>query len=235
MNKTKVLVFTCPKSKVGLSEKALDAVLSDVWENNYPNESNPIVKCNLSSSTTSLTPVTMDHLADEEGVFLIFDHSEQWENQPDIKAKFLNKLKEQCKGDDLYVLVHTHGPEINDFQGWTLSGRLSGSHTGTPKDHYSPLFEILTDDQPCKLYRIISTIFKPYNKLETVLQFLHGCMVPKNDDASFVAAYNKLLGEKEEIIDTVKDYYVNQYPNLLNVKGLAEVREILLRFALTKN
>ena len=229
MNKTKVLVFTCSEKKDGLSERALDTVLTDVWEQAYPCKSSPIVKCEFSNSGTALLNVDINNLAKEEGVFLIYDGVEP-------KKPFLDELKKQCEGDDLYVLVHTHGPDLDDFRDWTLSGLLPGSHTGLPEDHYSPLFEILTDDQPDKPNRIINTIFKPYNKLETILQFLHGCLVPNNQDGSFVSAYKKLRGDNN-IKSIVEDFYENIYPNQTNnyIEGLAKLRNTLLKFALTQN
>lgn len=231
MNKTKVFVFTNSEKKDGLSEKALDTVLTGIWEDAYPCESSPIVKCEFSNSGTALLNVDINNLANEEGVFLIYDGVEP-------KKPFLDELKKQCEGDDLYVLVHTHGPDLDDFQDGTQSGLLRGSHTGSPEDYYSPLFEILADNQPYKLNRIINTIFKPYNKLDTILQFLHGCLVPNNQDGSFVSAYKKLHGDND-IESVVEDFYENIYSKQQKSdsdyqKALSRLRKRLLDYALGK-
>jgi hypothetical protein len=168
--------------------------------------------------------VDINNLAKEEGVFLIYDGVEP-------KKPFLDDLKKQCNGDNLYVLVHTHGPDLNDFQDWTLSGLLPGSHTGLPQDHYSPLFDILTDTEPNtnkKMERIINKVFTP--NLEIVLKFLHQCLFPNPDNKSVVSELKSTLLERlpgnSEAKRALRNYTTS------TGTGLENLRDKLLDFAL---
>jgi hypothetical protein len=231
MNKTKVLVFTCyDKWSINIPGSVKKPVPE--WNDLYPDKEHPIKECVFNPecpTPNTLEDVVVDSLVDKTGVFLVYD---------DINPKgpLFKKLK-QCDGQDLYILAHTTGkckPEC--FAGWDAFV-LEGSHQPDSKLHYTPLFAILTDNVGNKLNRIIDTVFKPYNKLEVVLQFLHGCLVPNNDDDSFESAYIKLLANNDIKAD-VEDFYVNTYSKQQKndsdyQKALSQLRDTLLNYALT--
>jgi hypothetical protein len=230
MSKTKVLVFTCyDKWSVNLP----NSVKIPEWADSYPDDSrHPIKECvfNPESPTpNTLEDIDVDCLGDKTGVFLVFD---------DINPKgdVFKKLK-QCDGQDLFILAHTSGKcKTECFVGWEAFV-LEGSHQPDAKFHYTPLFEILTDNEGNKLNRIIDKVFKPYNKLEIVLQFLHGCMTPNNDDDTFKSARDRLLAEKS-IENDVRRFYEDNYAKQQKSdsdyqEALSRLRDTLLNYALT--
>lgn len=230
MNKTKVFVFTQKGKWNNIDDEILKRVNPADWDDKYPNEDNPVVKC-VFSDKAYLEPVALDKLSEEEGVFLVYDS---------INSQDFQTLEQQCRGDKVYVLTHSTGNcKQSAFINWQPKPVvLSGMHTNSSEDHYYPLFDILTDNEGNKPNRIIDTVFKPYNKLDTILQFLHGCLVPNNDDDSFVSAYKKLRGDND-IKSVVEDFYVNIYSKQQKSdsdyqKALSRFRDRLLDYALGK-
>lgn len=236
MNKTKVLVLT-RFGQWNNFEILPGRVEAANWDDNYPDEDNPIpiVKCGFSENSKKafLEPIDLKDLSNEEGVFLVYDSMDE---------NSFNILEQQCRDDEIYVLAHTSGTWLpNSFDNWRKKPFVlpPGKHTNKKEDKYYPLFDILTDDKGDKMNRIIDTIFKPYNKLENVLQFLHGCIVPDNDDDSFVSAYKKLLDDNN-IKDDVEDFYVNLYSKHHKSdndyqEALSRLRDTLLDYALSKD
>lgn len=238
MSKTKVLVFTQFEKWDNNIDRALHQRVEDTnWDEKYPDIDKTIpieiliAKCGFSkdSKKAFLEPIDLNELSNEAGVFLVYDSMD--ENSFKI-------LEQQCSDHEVYVLTHSTGTcQQNRFGTWQKKPSvLSGTHDNEKEHRYYPLFDILTDDKDEKLNRIIDTIFKPYNKLETILQFLHGCLVQNNDDDSFLAAYNKLFDDNN-IKDVVKDFYENIDSNQSKnyIVTLAGLRDNLLEFALTKN
>ena len=228
MNKTKVLVFTQKGKWNNIDDKILNRVTLADWDEKYPNEDNPIVKCGFSGAAF-LIPVALDKFSDEEGVFLVYDS---------INSQDFHTLEQQCSGDMVYVLTHSTGTcQQSKFINWQPKPFvLSGKHTNSDKDYYYPLFDILTDNADNKPNRIIDTIFKPHDVLENVLQFLHGCLVPNNSDDSFKSSYNKLLANND-MQEIVKDFFVNTYsqPRIdesAYQEKLSQLRDTLLKYAL---
>ena len=196
MNKTKVLVFTQKGKWINFDDEILQRVNQASWNNQYPNNNNPIVKCGFSGSAF-LIPIDLNKLFDEEGVFLVYDS---------MDSNSFMILKQQCAGDQVYLLTHSSGIwKQNNFINWKVF-TLSGTHNNRDEDIYYPLFDILTDSMGDKMNRIVNTIFKPRILMNSIYQFMLGCSVPKNQDPQLQQAYQSLL-----VIDGLKEEVENFY------------------------
>lgn len=217
MNNTKVLILTKRQSWVGIRPNYGNCINQDKWYNDYPDDDNPIKKCVFNNKKeTELLPVDLNDLANEEGVFLVYDSIKD--------TDYLKQLKEQCKGGDLYVLIHRNGDlQKDDFNDFGVKEFRVGSHTSN--DYHISVFDILTDKESNKLERIIDKVFTP--NLEIVLRFLHHCLVP--DSEREAAELRSALLERLPN-DSEAKKALDHYPERTT---LEELRNQLLDFALT--
>lgn len=151
MSKIKVLILTKKDKWVGIRPKYGNCINQKKWLSNYPDDNHPVIKCVFNNGKESeLLSIDLNNFADETGVFLVYDS---------IKDKdYLNRFKEQCKGSDLYVLIHRTGVLKNDdFNDLDVREFRVGSHV-TNSDYMS-IFDILTDKEPNKMGRIIEKVF----------------------------------------------------------------------------
>lgn len=222
MNKTKVLVLTqWNKWFNNIGERYEECVDIAKWEDDYPKKTDdvPVKKCVFIDGKAVLYEIDLNNFANEEGVFLIYDSIK--------KPKILKQLKEQCKGCDLYLLIHRNGGlQKKDFYDWNVKGFREGSHNYQLSDYYITVFDILTDKGPNKLERIIDKVFTP--DLEIVLRFLYQCLV--SDSESEGAELRTTLLERLPDDGEAKKALDN-YPKQTTLEDL---RNKLLKFVLTK-
>lgn len=162
------------------------------WNAVFQNiENDKIYKCCLDANYTNILEPLSEISISEEGIYLVYDN---------IDNDLIKSLLNQCTKDNVYVLVHTHGVNINQIKEADFSGRcmvLQGMHD--PTSYYYNVFDILTDNIPDKTCRIISTVFKPIEQAKR--SFLYGCITPKNESKEFIKAYEILhscLGKEVE-------------------------------------
>ena len=225
MNKTKVLVLTQKgKWTNNIDDSITQRVEESDWDEKYPDSTSPIAKCGFLDKAF-LDPVDLNRLSDEEGVFLVYDS---------IDMDRFEELKQQCEGDEVFVLAHTSGTCLpNSFNNWhEKTFVLSGSHTNSEEGRYYPLFDILTDSEGDKLPRIINTIFKPQGLLDLVLQYLHQCLfAPKSKDElnKLKSALLEKLPDNSDAKKALRNYTTN------TSTGLENLRDKLLDFALNNH
>lgn len=172
----KVLVFTNAEKWENLQD-----VPDRVNWDNFPEDNQPVMECVVNSNNeVELCPVT--ELADA-AIYLVYD---------DINMKQLKPLLDNCTQDKLYVLIHNHGHQMEDFGPWLQQCMIKikrGKHENFPKDLYLPAFEIITDSEGNKLERIIDKVFTPQK--EAVLELMNECLVPQKKLES-IRAYQML-------------------------------------------
>lgn len=172
----KVLVFTNEEKWENLQD-----VPDRVNWNNFPEENQPVMECVVKSNNeVELCPVTeLAHAA----IYLVYD---------DINMEQLKPLLNNCSQDKLYVLIHNHGRQMEDFGPWLQHCLIKikrGKHENFTKDRYLPAFEIITDTEGNKLERIIDKVFTPQK--EAVLELMNECLVPQKKLES-IHAYQML-------------------------------------------
>lgn len=223
MNNTKVLILTCKKQWYNnISARYKECIDIEKWKNDYPTKADdvPVKKCDFIDGKAVLNEIDLNNFANEEGVFLIYDSIK--------KPEILKQLKEQCKGCDLYLLIHCNGDlQKKDFYDWNVKEFREGSHTYQLSDYYITVFDILTDKEPNKPERIIDKVFTP--DLEIVLRFLYQCLV--SDSESEGTELRPALLERLPDDGEAKKALDN-YPKQTTLEDL---RKKLLNFALTKN
>ena len=142
----------------------------------------------------------------------------------------------RIEDDIIFVLYHTHG--LKEFPKYDWVKPISGTHIGDKKGKYAEVMWILTDQTPDKMKQIVEKIFLSKeniikNKLETVLKFLHGCLVPKNDVPEFIKAKDE-LGKFEMEVKTFYEKYKNKENFEDYTKDLSDIRDKLLENVLAK-
>lgn len=221
MNNTKILVLTQQnKWYNNISARYDEHIDIEQWKNDYPIDSVPVKKCDFIDGKAVLCEIDLNNFANEEGVFLVYDSI----TNPEV----LELLKEQCKGCELYLLIHRNGNlQKNDFNDWNVKEFREGSHTYQLSDYYVTVFNILTDKEPDKLERIIDKVFAP--NLEIVLRFLNHCLVPDSE-----REYAELKATLLERLpnDSEAKKALDNFPKQTK---LEELRDQLLNFALTPN
>lgn len=132
----------------------------------------------------------------EEGVYLVYDT---------IDHQKLKQLLNNCAHDNLYVLIHSKGCKKADFEPWKELCCIEikeGLHSSLKENHYTPLFDIVTDTDGNKLERIIRRIFMPIK--EAALELQSECLVPhknlKESDAYIT------LCQKEELRKDLEEF-----------------------------
>lgn len=126
-----------------------DKIRDKVEWNPYPNKNNPLMEC-------------------APGVYLVYD------NIDDIK---LNQLFEDGSIEHFYILLHTSGRKIKDFDSWQDCCFIkTGKHENNDFDLYKPTFEIIVDQEGNKLERIVKKVFMPIK--EAAIELLNECLVP---------------------------------------------------------
>lgn len=194
---SKVLIFTNAVS-------AAQTELYHRFENTYPIAEEPISRFSFDRNNAQLITVKD---CKEDGVYLIYDG----EKDSNYNSTF-DSILSQCTDCNLYVLAHSFPERKNEFLKLGLRKPVIGAHEPGDKNHYYPIFDILTDDKEDKMERIIKilTPLKSKELLNTALQFFDGCMTPRNNDATFIHAYEELLRD-EQLSETVRTFYENKY------------------------
>ena len=151
MSKTKVLILTKRDGWVGICPKYGNCINPKKWFDNYPDDNHPVIKCVFNNGNESeLLSIDLNNFADETGVFLVYDSIKD--------INYLNRFKEQCKGSDLYVLIHYTGILTKfDFNDLDVRKFRVGSHV--TNSYYMSIFDILTDKESNKMGRIIEKVF----------------------------------------------------------------------------
>ena len=175
----KVFIFTCIDRWVGISKKIRTRV--PLWTENYPKTGCFISLCDCSNPGSEASLVPIEDIG-AEGVYLLYD---------DMPTNDLDVLFRSCQNDKKYILIHTNGKSSTyDFGQWNNCVVRHGMHENYPTEKYYCVFDILTDNEDNKLQRIIDKVFAPLT--DKVLQFLHGCLIPQNQNVEFRSAWNML-------------------------------------------
>lgn len=177
----KVLVFTYAEGWNDLSVLFMSKFDDKEWDDRYQTIENDLVyKCGVNDSNLAILQPVNNLSISDDGVYLVYDS---------IDDNTLQNLLNQCKNDNLYILIHSHGVNRSNISNLEIKCKVfEGAHVST--DYYYGVFKVLTDDKPYKTKRIIKLLLN-----DQISAFLHGCMTPHNTSGKFCTAYNILLEE----------------------------------------
>ena len=194
---SKTIIFT-NRSKASATDFYLE------FGARYPSESHPFSRFSFVNGSASL-----DYVEDfgQEGIYLVFDGAG---SDPEEYGKSFYYLLDHCKGDDLYVLVHSFPILKTEFLKYGFRKPVEGMHEPGDRNYYYPIFDILSDAEGDKEGRIIKLLSPLDSKgvLNTAIKFFDACMYPGND--GIIQEVGPLL-EDEEFGDIIKDFYYQDY------------------------